>query len=592
MGTPLKVAGLYLLFGLAWILITDTVLFDIEAKLPMSLMQLAQFKGYLFVGLSALLVYVLVNKGQKEQTKALNLAKSVMERLPLGIAVHDIATTKAMFINNRFSTDYGWPLDEFTDVESFYRKVYPDKAYREEITARVARDISSGDEGRMRWDDVMITTSTGEQRYVDAQNVLLAEHGLMLSTVRDVTGRKQLEQGIRKLSRAVEQSPASVMITDLAGNIRYVNPKFEAATGYTLQEVVGKNPRFLKSGHTTSQEYGNLWQTISNGGTWLGELQNRRKDGTVFWERASIGPVLDENGQILEYLAVKEDITELKETLDSLEHRVQERTLSLKTATEDLSASNQELMESIRYAQRIQKAILPSEGELKAALSHCFILFEPRNIVSGDFYWCHDTGKRAFLAMGDCTGHGVPGALLSVIGMELLDKIIIESGVEEPGSVFRELDNAVQRLLKRHDMDVVMNDGMDIALVSFDRDKDTLRYANAQSFGLVLSNGEFTELETQKFCIGGHVSTTDKVFQTFELPFTKGDRLYLFSDGFSDQFGGPDGKKFMRKHLRSRILELQALPMAEQRLALKQYYLDWKGSEFQVDDVTIIGIER
>ena len=592
MRTPAKITGAYLIFGLAWILVTDSILYHFEGQLPLTIMQLAQFKGYLFVVLSALLVFVLVNYGQKAQARSLELAKSVMERLPLGIAVHDMATTKAIFVNRQFSNDYGWPLEELTDVESFFTKVYPDEDYRKRIRDRVERDVASGDASRMHWDDVMITTYTGENRYVDAQNVVLAEHGLMISTVRDVTGRKQLEQGIRKLSRAVEQSPASVMITDLDGNIQYVNPKFEAATGYTSAEVMGRNPRFLKSGYTSQNEYAALWQTISKGETWIGELQNRRKDGTVFWERASIGALFNENGEIMEYLAVKEDITELKAALDTLEQRVMERTLSLHEAKDALSTSNQELMESIRYAQRIQMAILPSEKELKDAMTQCFILFEPRNIVSGDFYWCHDTGKRAFLAMGDCTGHGVPGALLSVIGMELLDKIVIESGISQPGKVLEGLDTAVQRLLKRHEMDVVMNDGMDIAFVCFDHEDSTLHYANAQSFGLLVSKDVCTELEPQKLSIGGHTSQADKVFVTRQLPFAKGDRLYLFSDGYCDQFGGPHGKKFMRKNLRSRIMELQGQSMHQQREALRQSFVDWMGSEFQVDDVTIIGIER
>ena len=592
MGTSFKIAGLYLLFGLSWILITDTILFELDKDVPLSIKQLAQFKGYLFVVLSALLVFVLVKYSQREQRKALDMAKSVMDRLPLGIAVHNLATTKTVFINKQFSIEYGWPLEKFTDVESFFEKVYPNPEYRNKMRERITKDISSGDESRMRWDDIAITTHTGEQDFVYAQNVPFYEHGLMISTVQNITHKKELEQGIRKLSRAVEQSPASVMITDLQGNIRYVNQKFETATGYTLNEVVGKNPRFLKSGHTTTEDYTDLWQTISQGGIWQGELQNKRKDGTMFWERASIGPILNENGEILEYLAVKEDITELKDMLDTLEQKVEERTSSLKKATENLNTTNLELMESIRYAQRIQMAILPSEKELQASIAHCFLLFQPRNVVSGDFYWCHDSDKRSFLALGDCTGHGVPGALLSVIGMELLDKIVVESKNEVPGKIFEALDNAVLRLLKRHDMDAMMNDGMDIVLVCFDHDKEILHYANAQSFGLVVSNGTLTELETQKVSIGGHLSASDKTFQTYEMPFAKGDRLYLFSDGLPDQFGGKKNKKFMRKNLISQIKQMQALSMAQQHAALTQLFTDWKGSEDQVDDVTIIGIER
>jgi len=154
------------------------------------------------------------------------------------------------------------------------------------------------------------------------------------------------------------------------------------------------------------------------------------------------------------------------------------------------------------------------------------------------------------------------------------------------------LDTAIQRLLKRHDTDMVVNDGMDIVLVCFDRDAETLHYANAQSFGMLVSSGHCVQLETQKLSIGGHMSKSDKKFHTFEIPFAKGDRLYLFSDGYADQFGGSQGKKFLRKNLQSLIMELQHLDLQQQQLALQQGFTEWKGAEAQVDDVTIIGIER
>jgi len=169
---------------------------------------------------------------------------------------------------------------------------------------------------------------------VEVKNVIIDNKKLRVVAVRDITERKKIEQELLKLSTAVTQSPASIVITDLKGNIEYVNPQFTRITGYTYNEAIGKNPRILKSGYTIPEEYENLWKTITSGGMWKGEFHNRRKDGTLYWELATVSPIIDETGKIIQYIAVKEDITARKEAEDALKQS--EKDLKHANATKDL----------------------------------------------------------------------------------------------------------------------------------------------------------------------------------------------------------------------------------------------------------------
>ncbi len=586
-----RLTAIYAVAGALWIFVTDYFAFSLADSLPLTPQQAQNAKGYLFVALSSGLVFVLMRRLVSSSREAVDTAFAIIEKLPLGIAVHETRTGKVLHANRNFSEIHGWPQDYLNDVDKYFSHVFPDPNYRRELTVRILRDMESEDDSRMRWPELKVTTATGEVRVIDTYGLLVPGRGFVITAVRDITEQKTLEQRVRQLSMAVEQSPVSIMITDLKGQIDYVNPWFEKSTGYSMAEVLGRNPNLLRSGHTGSDEYGRLWQTISSGGIWTGEFRNRRKDGTEFWEKASIGPILDEHGKAVAYMAVKEDVTELKAALETLEQKVMERTESLQQAARQLENALGDKLDSLTYAQRIQQAMLPSMNTLKPILAECFVIYEPCDIVSGDFYWCHATDDRVCIAMGDCTGHGVPGALLSMLGMELLDQIVIKEGVIDPAQVLLQLDESIHHLFSRNQAVRMLNDGMDIGFVCLERHTGLLHYTLAQSFGAIADAAGLRALQTMKHGMGGQQPMEEKLLQTSTVDVTDGARLYLFTDGMQDQFGGAQGKKLTRKRLLADIQGMQHLSMKEQEALLRSSFQQWKGQEHQVDDVTLMAIE-
>ena len=199
---------------------------------------------------------------------------------------------------------------------------------------------------------------------------------------------------------------------------------------------------------------------------------------------------------------------------------------------------NRDITDSITYAKRIQFAILPSD----IPFSKTFIVFKPKDIVSGDFYWMNIAGGKEFLAAVDCTGHGVPGAFMSFIGYTSLNKIIIEQGIYKPSDILNRLNEEVATTLHQKGEDIV-NDGMDIALICYSPETGILEYAGAFNPLIVVRKGELIEIKADRFAIG-RATGSEKTFTNHEIQLEEGDALYLYSDGYADQFGGPEGKKF------------------------------------------------
>lgn len=414
----------------------------------------------------------------------------------------------------------------------------------------------------------------------------------------DITVRKQRQLELKKLSAAVEQSPASVVITDLDGKINYVNPRFEEVTGYSAQKAMGVNPRLLKSGHTSKEEYKELWETITAGKIWTGEFHNRKRDGTLYWERASIGPIFNDVGEITDYLAVKEDVTEMKETqatlrdtLANMEGLIEERTSELSSAKAELELAHAEFISSLHYAKRIQQASLPSGIDFRKAFEKHFIMYLPKDVVSGDFYWLNENNHELVLAMGDCTGHGVPGALMAMAGIEQLSNIVTKGNITKPSNVLQELDQALKRMLHQNESGVMMNDGMDISVVRIDKLNGVFDYAGAQSHGLLIKKDTVVKLIPDRASLGGHINTGFKEFTTQRYQYEPGDRLFLFCDGVYDQFGGEHGKKMLRKRFTQFLIDSTSYDMTEQGKAVSKFFNDWLGDNFQIDDVTVVGVE-
>jgi serine phosphatase RsbU (regulator of sigma subunit)/uncharacterized protein HemY len=281
---------------------------------------------------------------------------------------------------------------------------------------------------------------------------------------------------------------------------------------------------------------------------------------------------------------------------------------------EMIEEKNHDIMDSIKYAKRIQEAILPPEQVIKESLNNSFILYKPKDIVSGDFYWMKQVDNKILFSVVDCTGHGVPGAFVSIIGHSGLNRSINEFGLKQPARVLDKLNEIVHEAFSQQTeiKEGQVRDGMDVALCSLNPDTMELEYAGANNpLWVVRSDGEngssFTtddntevppssslspfslyEVKATKQPIGAYENTES--FTNHRIQLQKGDTIYIFSDGYADQFGGKRGKKFKNKQFKELLLSIQNKPMDEQRMAINQTFENWKGELEQLDDICMIGV--
>jgi PAS domain S-box-containing protein len=250
---------------------------------------------------------------------------------------------------------------------------------------------------------------------------------------------------------------------------------------------------------------------------------------------------------------------------------------------------NRELVSSIRYAQRIQRAVLPGAERLQELFPSSFILFRPRDIVSGDLYWFGEKDGRTVVVAADCTGHGVPGALLSLIATSLLDENVREKGFVDPARILDASREGMVQALSRSEGGSGHRDGMNATVVAFDAGRRSLAYAGAFGPLYVVRNGELIEHKGDRMPIGQ--ADDIRPFTSLEIPLQPGDRIFLFSDGLQDQFGGTEGRKLKSAGLKQWLVSTSELPIDDQYQALSDRFRMWKGELEQVDDVLLIGIE-
>ncbi len=281
----------------------------------------------------------------------------------------------------------------------------------------------------------------------------------------------------------------------------------------------------------------------------------------------------------------------LREEKAHLENVVETRTHELREEKEKVDAAHKDIRDSINYAKRIQEATLPLVEEIQKELPGSFVLFKPRDIVSGDFYWFDKQGSLIYLAAADCTGHGVPGALMSMIGSSALHQVLLEEKKMEPGEILTKLNVEIRNALKQNMAESETRDGMDIALISFDTKTNEIKYsgANRPFYYVRKEIPEVEEIRADKFPIGG-AGYEQREFHTHTIKLNKGDTFYIFSDGYPDQFGGDTGKKFMTKNFKRMLMLYNRYPVMEIRKQLDDEFEIWRGNNEQVDDVLVIGV--
>jgi serine phosphatase RsbU (regulator of sigma subunit) len=282
-------------------------------------------------------------------------------------------------------------------------------------------------------------------------------------------------------------------------------------------------------------------------------------------------------------------VVEQKEEIETQKEEI-EAQLDLATLQRDTISNQKELiLDSIHYAKRIQSAILPPSQLLKEHLSDHFILFKPRDIVSGDYYWAREKDQKLLIAVADCTGHGVPGGFLSMLGISSMNEIVNRSTVLNPGEILEQLREVVIASMHQTGSRDEAQDGIEIALCVIDLKKKSMDYAGANRPLYLVRDGSVQHIRPDRMPIG--IYEQDPVpFKKHTIKLKKGDSIYLFSDGYVDQLGGPLRKTFRAINFRKLLLEVQDQPMEKQKAILLENMALWQGEVEQIDDVLVMGI--
>ncbi len=401
-----------------------------------------------------------------------------------------------------------------------------------------------------------------------------AIHGYILNS-RDITERRRAEQEQRmrsKMQALSENSPDLIARLEHEA-ISYINPVIETYTGKGPSTFLNKKVKEAELDTKVLDQWLKIVEQVNNSNETIStEMDFPSLMGDRVMQVNAI-PEYDEHENIESVLVVSHDISERK----AIELEIQNK--------------NKKINDSINYAKRIQNAILPNTRLINKTLPDSFILYKPRDVVSGDFPWFVQIKNDIFIAAVDCTGHGVPGALLSLIGYFLLNDIVRSRKITEPGKILDLLDEGVTQTLRQDQDDSATKDGMDIALCRINVETQTVEYAGAHRPLYYMKGGVMDEIKGNKFPIGGGIFKNQTNFTTTRIELAKGDSFYFSSDGFPDQFGGPEVRKFGPKKTRELIEKCHMKPMKEALVVFDQEWEAWKGDHKQTDDVLLIGIK-
>jgi PAS domain S-box-containing protein len=417
---------------------------------------------------------------------------------------------------------------------------------------------------------------------VTGRNLLTdpAIKGIILNS-SDITERKRAEKEERmrsKMQALSENSLDMILRLSTVGQFFYANPVVEAYTGIDIKDLINKTLNevnfvevLFNYFRDTIAEVKSNPQKTTKEITISAKLQDVQEDRIMSFNAI---PEFNEN-ELETILFVGHDITEAKR----IEQEIQDK--------------NRKIEDSINYAQRIQTSILPDNRILRKDLPNSFMFYRPRDVVSGDFPWYMKKDHDIYIAAVDCTGHGVPGALLSFIGYFLLNNISDHPGEHTASSIIDALHYAVRKTLKQEDNDAEARDGMDIAFCKINFKKNELQYAGAHRPLYLLRNGELEEFKGDHKAIGGipHKKKEEKDFTNYVINIHKGDKIFFFSDGLTDQLGGPEIKKYSPKRIREKIVENKHLTMDEFNSFFTEDFMKWMGDNKPIDDVLLIGIE-
>ncbi len=391
---------------------------------------------------------------------------------------------------------------------------------------------------------------------------------------RDITVKMKAEQEERmrrNMQALSENSPDLITRISVAGKIAYINPMIELYTGYKSEEYTGK----VLGEITIGTDVVNSWKYL------LKEVQ--LKNENISEEVTFNTP---DGKHIMQVNAIPEYNDNILESVLMVAHDITER----KEAELEIQDKNKKINESINYSKRIQNAVIPDNKAITNIFKDSFIFYHPKDVVSGDFPWMMEKGDEVYVAAVDCTGHGVPGAMLSLVGNFLLNDIIRNGNSLSPAVILDKLDEMVNTTLATEKNDSQIKDGMDIALCKINIKTRKMEYAGAHRPLYHVANGELKEYKGDKWAIGGGVYRNQTNFTNYEVNLKKGEAVYIFSDGLPDQFGGPNSRKFGPQRIKE-VVTNNSEDMNKTYTVMKEEFHKWMGVQKQTDDVLLIGIK-
>lgn len=403
------------------------------------------------------------------------------------------------------------------------------------------------------------------------QNKLLAEQKTEIE--HQAKQMEEINKELAKLSIVASETSNAVAILDQKGRFEWLNAGYTRMHGYTLQLLRNEVGNSLSDVSSHPQVTEILQKSIEQKSAVSFESESKTRNGGKIWTQTTVTPTLNAFSEVDKLVLIDTDITEIKK------------------AEAEIANKNKQITRSILYAERIQRAVLTPKEIIAQYLPQHFVMFRPRDIVSGDFYWAAEKENVLIVTAADCTGHGVPGAFMSMLGISFLNQIIAEHPVEKLSSnmVLDELREKVKTSLRQTGKEGEAKDGMDMALCIIDKNKMRMDFAGAQNPLVLIRDGEIIQYKADDQPIG--ISYNEHPFSNHIFEVQKGDSYYIFSDGYADQFGERTKKKFFSKRLRMMFQKMNDKTMLEQQRELEKTFDEWKGNRSQMDDVLVIGLK-
>lgn len=499
---------------------------------------------------------------------------------PSGMIIADTESGRLIEVNNSFLSTFNYKREEAIGLTAD-ELGFVSSETQQKVFGKLKQ------QGFLKNEAVPAITKNGKRIHTifSVERFEMKGRECFLCVFHDISDIREMEKRIieseNKFRKIIEEAGDVLYTTNAHGQFVYINPRVNVLTEYTEEELIGKHFSVLISpewkndviAYYKTQFQNRVYETRM-------EFTILTKSGKEKWvEQVVIMHAV--NGFIHGFQCIVRDITERKKT-----------NLLLAAQKKTIERKNKDILDSINYAKHIQDAIFPPRELVKKILPQSFILLKPKDIISGDFYWIEKFNHKTFIAAADCTGHGVPGALLSIIGYNLLSKSINEHGHTKPNKILNELSNGISKTLRQSVGKYGVTDSMDIALCVIDRVNNVLEYAGAYNSIYLIRKKELKEIRADRFPIGLFRGEKSKRFTNHRIKLEKGDLIYLFSDGYPDQFGGPLGKKLKYNEFKRILLSIHHLPLSQQKNELDKTIEDWKWKkEEQTDDILIIGIK-